>query len=139
MQLISEKAIHGDYRLGSMNHPTHVVLNGDLWCIFNGGGGGYGDVLERDPVMVMDDLRKEIISHRTAAAVYRVAYNPEALEVDHAKTDEWRQKEREDRKARGLTWEDFEKEWSRLHPAEEAMDYYGSWPDARKIKEIIRM
>jgi N-methylhydantoinase B/oxoprolinase/acetone carboxylase alpha subunit len=139
MQLISGRTIQGEYNVCSMNRETHMVLNGDLWCIFNGGGGGYGDVLERDPDMVMDDLRKEIISHRTAEVVYHIAYNPETLEVDYAKTNELRQKEREDRKARGLKWEDFEKEWSQLCPAEEAMDYYGSWPDGKKTHEITRM
>jgi acetophenone carboxylase len=122
-----------------MNRETHLVVNGDLWCVFNGGGGGYGDVLERDPDMVMDDLKKEVISHQTAKAVYHVAYDPETLEVDYDKTNELRRLEREDRKARSMVWEDFEKEWSQLRPAEEAMDYYGSWPDGRKTQEIIRM
>ena len=41
----------------------HVVGNGDLWAVFDGGG-GYGDVLERYPEMVLDDLRNGVISHR---------------------------------------------------------------------------
>jgi len=139
IQLISDRTIQGDYKIGSMNKETHVIANGDLLCIFNGGGGGYGDVLDRDPDMVMNDLRREIISHQTAAAVYHIACNQETLEVDYPKTNELRQKEREDRKARGLKWEDFEKEWSQLSPAEEAMDYYGSWPDGKKISETIRL
>jgi len=139
VQLIADRTIQGDYKIGSMNKETRVIANGDMLCIFNGGGGGYGDVLERDPDMVIDDLRKEIISHRTAAAVYRIAYYPETLEVDYAKTNELREKEREDRKARGMKWEDFEKEWSQLRPSGEAMDYYGSWPDGGKTSETIRM
>ena len=117
----------------------HLVTNGDLWAVGNGGGGGYGDVLERDPEMVVEDLRREIISHRTAETVYHVAYDPETLEVDYAKTNQLRQKEREARKARGVRWAEFEKEWSQLRPTEEAMDYYGSWPDGKKTREIIRM
>lgn len=138
-QLVTEKTIKGEYRIGSIFKTTHVMENGDLWVIFSGGGGGYGDVLERDPEIVMEDLRKQIVSHRTAEKVYHVAYDPETLEVDYDKTNELRQKEREDRKARGKRWEEFEKEWSQLHPAEEAMDYYGSWPDAKKTREIIRI
>jgi acetophenone carboxylase len=38
-----------------------------------------------------------------------------------------------------MTWDKFEKEWSQLRPAEEILEYYGSWPDARKTREIIRM
>jgi acetone carboxylase alpha subunit len=71
--------------------------------------------------MVMDDLRKEIISHRTASQVFRLAYDPETLVVDRAGTDALRRQEREDRKARGLKWEDFIREWSNLRPAGEAM------------------
>jgi len=139
LELLSTKSITGEYSVGSMNKETHIVFNGDLWSLFNGGGGGYGDVLERDPEMVMDDLRKEVISHWTAEKVYHVAYDPVTLEVDYQKTEEMRQKEREERKSRGTTWAEFEKEWSQLRPAEEAMDYYGSWPEAQKTREIIRM
>jgi hypothetical protein len=113
--------------------------NGDLWVVFSGGGGGYGDVLERDPGAVMDDLRKEVVSHWSAENVYHVAYDHENLEVDEEKTKQLRQKEREDRVSRGMTWDEFEKEWSQLRPPEEILEYYGSWPDARKTREIIRM
>ena len=139
LQLVSERTIKGDYIIGSMNKETQVVLNGDLWSLFNGGGGGYGDVLERDPDMVMEDLNREIISRATAEMVYHVAYNPQTLDVDYDKTEQLRQNEREARKARGMKWAEFEKEWSQLHPAEDAMDYYGSWPDGQKTREIIRI
>jgi N-methylhydantoinase B/oxoprolinase/acetone carboxylase alpha subunit len=139
MQLITERTIHGDYQIGSMFKKTHVMENGDIWVVFSGGGGGYGDVLERDPEMVMNDLRKEVISHWTAENVYHVAYDHETFEVDEEKTKHLRQKEREDRKARGMTWTEFEKKWTKLHPPEEIMEYYGSWPDAKKTREIIRM
>ena len=113
--------------------------NGDIWVVFSGGGAGYGDVLERDPEMVMDDLRKEVISHWTAENVYHVAYDPETLEADVEKTEQLRKKEREDRKSRGMTWAEFEKEWSKLSPPEDILDYYGSWPDGKKTKDIIRL
>lgn len=138
-QLITERTIKGEYRIGSIFKTTHAMENGDLWVIFSGGGGGYGDVLERDPETVMEDLRREVISHRTAEKVYHLAYDPETLEVDYEKTNQLRQKEKEDRKARGQRWVEFEKEWSQLRPTEEAMEYYGSWPDAKKTREIIRM
>ena len=137
--LVTGRAIRGEYSVGSMNKPTKVVLNGDLWALFNGGGGGYGDVLERDPDLVVEDLRREVISHRTAETVYRVAYNHETLDVDYNQTGELRHREREDRKARGVRWADFEKEWAQMKPVEEALEYYGSWPDAKKTREIIRM
>ena len=138
-QLLEEMTIKGEYKISSIFHKTHMMENGDLWVVFSGGGGGYGDVLERDPEMVMDDLRKDVISHRTAEIVYHVAYDPETLEVDHEKTNQLRLKEREDRKARGMKWEDFEKEWSQLRPPDDILDYYGSWPDGKKTRDIIRL
>ncbi|MFC1910252.1 hydantoinase B/oxoprolinase family protein [Chloroflexota bacterium] len=138
-QLVTEKAINGEYIIGSIFKTTHVMENGDLWVIFSGGGGGYGDVLEREPEMVMKDLKNEIISPRTAEKVYCVAYDPQTLEVHREKTEQLRWNEIEDRKTRGKTWAEFEKEWSQMRPAEDALDYYGTWPDARKTKEMIRM
>jgi hypothetical protein len=68
-----------------------------------------------------------------------VAYDPETFEVDEEKTRQLRQKEREDRISRSTTWDAFEKEWSQFRPPEEILEYYGSWPDGRKTREIIRM
>jgi acetophenone carboxylase len=139
MQLITERSVHGEYKIGSIFQKTHVMNNGDFWVVFSGGGGGYGDALERDPEMVMKDLKNEVISHRTAESIYHVAYDRETLEVDKEKTEELRRCEREDRKARGVTWEQFQKEWSKLRPAEDVLEYYGSWPEGKKTREIIRM
>jgi N-methylhydantoinase B/oxoprolinase/acetone carboxylase alpha subunit len=138
-QLAVERPIEGEYRLENWVRQIHMVENGDLWAVFNGGGGGYGDVLERDPEMVMKDLRKEIISHWTARNVYQIDYSVETLEVDYPGTEVLRQKERDARKARGVKWADFEKEWSQLLPTPGALDYYGSWPDGKKNREVIRM
>jgi acetophenone carboxylase len=139
MQLITERTVKGEYEISSIFKKVHVMENGDLWVVFSGGGGGYGDVLEREPGAVMDDLRKEVISPWTAENIHHVAYDHETLEVDEEKTKQLRQKERDDRISRGVTWQEFEKEWSQLRPPEEILEYYGSWPDGKKTREIIRM
>jgi acetophenone carboxylase len=59
--------------------------------------------------------------------------------VDEEKTKQLRLKEKTDRISHSLTWAEFEKEWLKLRPPEEILEYYGSWPDARKTREIIRM
>src|SRR2546430_2521476 len=76
------------------------VNEGDLVLIFAASGPGYGDVLERDPEMVMADLREETISHRTARDVYKVVYRPDNLVVDREATELRRKEEREARIAR---------------------------------------
>ena len=34
---------------------------------------------------------------------------------------------------------EFEEEWLQKRPPEEALKWYGSWPDAEKVQDIIRM
>jgi acetophenone carboxylase len=87
----------------------------------------------------MKDIRDEIISHWTAQNVYKVAYDPDTLEVDQKKTEGLRQLEREDRKKRGKKYEEFEKEWLTRRPPEEALEWFGSWPDANATRSVIRI
>jgi acetophenone carboxylase len=115
------------------------LKNGDIFTDISDGGAGYGDVLERAPEMVMEDLRREIISHRVARDVYHVAYDPASLQVDIPATEELRRLEFEARKRRGKKYEDFEKEWLLKRPPEEALKHWGSWPDAKKVREIVRV
>jgi N-methylhydantoinase B/oxoprolinase/acetone carboxylase alpha subunit len=139
MQLVSERSIVGDYEISSIFKKTHVMNNGDMWVVFSGGGAGYGDVLERGPEAVIQDLKNEIISAWTAEHVYHVVFDPETLEVDAEKTEQARQAERKDRLTRSQTWDEFQKEWVPLKPPEEILEYYGSWPDGKKERDIIRL
>ena len=138
-QMVKERTIKGNYIFESMSRITRTIANEEIFLDMGDGGPGYGDVLERDPEKVIEDLRKEIISHRTARDVYRVAYNPETLEVNIKKTTELRQQERKNRLKRGRSYQVFEKEWLEKRPPEEALKWYGSWPDAGKVKDIIRI
>ena len=114
-------------------------MAGDIIVNQATGGSSYGDVLERAPDLVMKDIKDEIISHWTAENVYKVVYDHQTLEVDGAKTHEVRQKEKENRLKRGRSYQDFEKEWSQKKPKDDILKYYGSWPDAKKVREIIRI
>jgi N-methylhydantoinase B len=51
-----------------------------------GGGGGWGDPLERDPMAVRADVQEEFISARSAREHYGVVLTDE-LAVDHAATE----------------------------------------------------
>jgi acetophenone carboxylase len=102
--------------------------NGDIYTAENPGGGGYGDVLERGPELVMNDLRINVISEWTAKNVYRVAYDKDVLVLDKKKTEELRAAEKANRAKRGKRYEDFEKEWLKLKPKDEILKYFGPWP-----------
>jgi acetophenone carboxylase len=105
----------------------------------NAGGAGYGDPLLRDPEKVMEDLEKEIISDWVAVNIYKVVYDPETRSVDLEKTEEERKKEREDRKSRAKAYDEFEREWSKKKPAEQALIAFGTWPEGRQTRRIVRI
>jgi len=46
------------------------------------GGGGYGNPLEREVELVVEDVRNEFITRETARAVYGVVFKDETLLVD---------------------------------------------------------
>jgi acetone carboxylase alpha subunit len=99
---------------------------GDMWILQVGGGGGYGDVLERDPADVMKDLREERISHWRAERVYFVVYDRETLVVDPAGTEAARVAERRARIERSLPYDEFVARWRRDSPPEK-VEYLGGW------------
>ncbi len=137
-EMITKRPIKGDYIFRHNQRPPSPLNHGDIFINMSSGGAGYGDVLERDPEKVVKDLRKGVISSWTAENVFHVAYSAETLEVDYERTEELRQKARETRKARGKRYDEFLKEWSQKRPPDSALKHYGSWPDAKKVREIRR-
>ncbi len=58
---------------------------GESFVFHSGGGGGWGDPLQRDPKLVLEDVHDEIVSREQAAAVYGVILT-NTLELDHEAT-----------------------------------------------------
>ena len=73
---------------------------GDLVRIYTGGGGGWGDPLDREPHLVLDDVKDGFVSAESALESYGVVIDPGTIIVDEKKTEAARQ---ELRKARGPT------------------------------------
>lgn len=128
-----QKQIQGDWILTHTNGIMQQMSEGDLFFVASFGGPGYGDVLERDPELVMKDLREESVSHWVAQNVYKVAYDEESLQVDVKKTEQLRAQERAARKQRGRRWSDFAAEWSQKKPKDEILTYFGTWPDSKPL------
>jgi len=63
------------------NIPQHTVFNEQA-----GGGGGYGDPLERPVDRVLDDVRNELVSLRSAREDYGVVVDETSLTVDEEAT-----------------------------------------------------
>src|SRR5437588_588 len=63
---------------------------GDAFKIRSGGGGGYGDPLERPAAQVAEDVRQGYVSVKSAAELYAVVLDPDTFEIDVAATEKLR-------------------------------------------------
>jgi N-methylhydantoinase B/oxoprolinase/acetone carboxylase alpha subunit len=124
-QLHATKPFPGTYETRRPTQSADFYMEGDLWVLQCGGGGGYGDPLERDPEAVMKDLRESVITEWVAANIYHVVHDEE-LVVDPEATEEKRKAEREARKQRGKPFDEFVAQWRRDEPPE-GVPYLGSW------------
>lgn len=124
--MVATRPIPGTYEVSNPSRPAAPIPEGQLWIQRIGGGGGYGDPLERDPQSVIDDLRVGLISPEVARAVYHVVWSGENRELDVAGTEQARARERRERIARGVPYEDFVARWRRDAPPE-GVPYLGSW------------
>ncbi|MEC9361810.1 MAG: hydantoinase B/oxoprolinase family protein [Pseudomonadota bacterium] len=116
------------YTSHHMGLQFEVAQPGELYMLTQGSGGGYGDVLERDPQMVADDLRDGLISQRTAEKVYHVVLDPGTYAVDVEATAAARRAEREKRKRQGKPYHEFVKGWETDKPPAH-LPFYGSWKE----------
>ena len=60
---------------------------GDVLVVTQGGGGGYGDPLLRDPALVAADVRDGYVSLRRALKDYGVVFNDDGRTIDVAATE----------------------------------------------------
>jgi len=130
-EFIEKRPIEGEWIYEYFARATRPFNKGDIISVgFATGGAGYGDPLDRDPELVIKDLRDEIISDWSAENIYKVAYDKEKNKVDSEKTETLRKEEKRNRLERGIPYDVFEKEWMQKKPPEEILKFYGSWPDA---------
>jgi N-methylhydantoinase B len=84
------QADSGNLTLKAVGHVLHA---GDRVTILAGGGGGYGDPLERDPALVVDDVAKGLETPAHALAAYGVVVSQDGT-VDEVATGEERARRR---------------------------------------------
>ncbi|QWT25252.1 hydantoinase B/oxoprolinase family protein [Subtercola sp. PAMC28395] len=116
----------GDYQSAHMGLQFDVAKEGELYMIAQGAGGGYGDVLERDPELVVTDLELDRISAQVATDIYGVVWEPETYVVHEQATIELRAQIRADRIRRGTPYAEFVAGFVKDEPPAELL-YYGSW------------
>ena len=139
VELVSQRAIAGDYLLEHPSRAQRVAGNGDIIVHLSGGGGGYGDVLLRDTADVMADLRAGLISDWTARNVYCVVFDAATQDVDAPASERARAERRAERLRRGKPWTEFHQDWNRQRPPPAALKHFGSWPDGVANAPLMRI
>ncbi len=90
------------------DHPNAKIFNvrlerGDAYKMLSGGGGGFGNPLERELDKVAEDVREGYVSAEVAREVYQVVVD-ERGQLDHAATEALRTAKR-DGVADELAWD----------------------------------
>ncbi|MDN5331953.1 MAG: N-methylhydantoinase [Tepidanaerobacteraceae bacterium] len=68
-----------------------LIKKGDIVSIRSGGGAGWGNPLQRDPQLVLEDYKNGLISENDAKEIYGVVIDNVNLIVDYEKTAELRE------------------------------------------------
>jgi N-methylhydantoinase B/oxoprolinase/acetone carboxylase alpha subunit len=97
--LVAEQPIAASYEVSEPMRYAEPVAQGDVWIGRLGGGGGYGDPLERDPALVLTDYLDELLDAETARKAYAVVFDEQAGTVDEQATAELRTRLRSERDA----------------------------------------
>jgi N-methylhydantoinase B len=63
-----------------------ILNEGDVVSLRLPGAGGYGDPLERDPELLLQDVRDGKVTLESAREDYRVVIDPKSLKIDEAAT-----------------------------------------------------
>ncbi|MBL4803020.1 MAG: hydantoinase B/oxoprolinase family protein [Emcibacter sp.] len=126
-EIMNEQPFEGaDYSTHHMGLGFDLSKRGELFMISRGSGGGYGDPLERDPHLVIQDIEESLITPDWAKKLYHVIFNEETLKIDKEATKAERDTMRTQRKAQGLPYDEFVKKYVKPHPPEN-IPFYGSW------------
>ena len=91
--------IDGQWKTDQPNAKTLIthLKAGDAFRLRSGGGGGYGDPLERPIEAVLSDVRQGYVSVEAAAKLYAVVIDPATFAVDEAATEGLRRTRRQER------------------------------------------
>jgi N-methylhydantoinase B len=76
------EVIRSDGSVDSLSMQRRPVAVDDVVRIRSGGGGGWGDPLERDPAAVAGDVRNGFVTLEAAAETYGVLVDPQTFAVE---------------------------------------------------------
>ncbi|GAB6171219.1 hydantoinase B/oxoprolinase family protein [Paradesulfitobacterium aromaticivorans] len=138
-EILDEQSIEGQWIVEFFARSARPFAHGDVITIaFATGGAGYGDPLEREPELVLQDLQNNIISLWSAENIYKVALDYSGRKIDPMFTGKLRQEEYNQRLERGLKYQDFQAQWSQKMPPQEILHSFGTWPEGKPVQMIMR-
>ena len=129
--LLTDQKLQAEYHLTSSSKDAEPLGENDLVIHSVGAGGGYGDVLERDPGLVRQDLDANLITQEVAEKIYGVVFDQETGEVNPQNTEKARAKIKRKRLQNGAPFKDFIKGWLKKNPKSSVISRYGEYPDPR--------
>ncbi|KWF80450.1 hypothetical protein WL93_24065 [Burkholderia diffusa] len=133
-EIMNRQPIEGArYETQTMAMPFELVQRGEIYLMSQGAGGGWGDVLERDPESVWRDVRDDVISTAVARSVYGVVIDATTRAVDTAETEAERSRIRALRLERGRSYQTFMAEWATPGPSGLPAPYFGCWDNPEEI------
>jgi N-methylhydantoinase B/oxoprolinase/acetone carboxylase alpha subunit len=133
LDLMNNQTVEGGrYSTHPMAMTFEICQNGEVYMMCQGTGAGYGDVLLRDPALVIKDIEENLISHDTARDIFKVVFDSTTLLVDEEATQQLRADERKSRLKRGKPFDQFAQEFVTPEPPAH-LPYYGSWDDPTVI------
>ena len=97
----SQAEISGRLELSPAICETHQAKGDVFASIPSSGGGGYGDPIDRDPELVLQDVVNGAVSLEAARGMYGVVIDPESMKIDQSRTQDKRASIREERKRLG--------------------------------------
>lgn len=129
VEMMNAREIEGaDYVVQGAAMAFEPCAEGEIYMICQGAGGGYGDVLERDPARVVQDVEEGIMTPALAREIYHVVFDEATMILDEDATQAARDAERAARIARGKPFDAFCADWVTDEPAP-GLPYLGSWGD----------
>ena len=134
------RLVEGDKEFTEGGYIGRPFKSYDLFEHFYSSGGGYGDILERDPKLVLEDLENGYVTRRAAEEVYGVVISHDEksrrLVLDGEATRDHRDALRAERRAKAIPVKQWiEKERSRIEKGEFIPEVKEAYRESMRLSE----
>lgn len=137
IEIMNDQPIEGgQYSTHPMAMTFEIAQPGELYMMCQGAGGGYGDVLQRNPEEVMRDLEEDLISANTAREIFKIDFDEQTRIIDEEGTAKLRNAERLARIARAKPYDEFVEEWVSPEPPAN-IPYMGCWDKQDEVYGVM--